>query len=201
MQNKRNTLLYLSEETIEAFKTELAFTGLVHDTLKKLFIVSERNIPKGTNDILGFIYKKCQELEIEMLFLDNLTTSSHYELPPNQQALFCNRIKGMAETLNIPVALFMHTNNVSGRTGQILNETHIRGSKSIGNIAEFFYTIQKLELSDGFFYSFIVVHKHRGQSPDSRLFFFRYDKATRMYQSDKETNYANLKVALKKAVE
>ena len=75
---------------------------------------------------------------------------------------------------------------------EILDETHIRGSKTITNITEFMYVMQPISLNDSLF-QFIRILKHRGQSVKNKFFKLSYNKIAKTIDHDRISDFADFK--------
>jgi GTPase SAR1 family protein len=207
---KRRIFLWLSEESCEDFKDSLAFTDFDKSIFENIRAVSEvdiRNslIKKGIKNAdeeirINFYQKIKNEFLVEkpdIFIFDNVTTSACYnDLQTKEQGDFAGLLKSMCIDFNIPFLLVAHT-SVTNKKKLFIGLEDIRGSKTLSNIAEFFYTVQKKELknptNDIKFLQFARVLKSRNQPVYANVSILKFNSLTRMIDSDYSIDYAQFK--------
>jgi archaellum biogenesis ATPase FlaH len=183
--------IWLSEETVADYRAQLAAGVPSHDRLLKTEAFSELEaIDLG--ELKFFEWIEFHRPDI-MLF-DNITTSKFYmDKRPHEQAAFATKVKNIAKRLNMAVVLVAHTDaNVSDSQKGLININQIRGSKTICNLVEFAYILQRFAVGEGFFPTIRVV-KSRGQNLLHSLYMLKYDERLRSYSSDSALNFEKFK--------
>ena len=159
----RKVLVWLSEESINDFKMELA-RSKYDDQLKlaHVTVVSELELPETVFDTEMYFNELCREHEV--VIYDNITTSQMC-MSKNfqQQSEFFHRIKKTASAANAALIIFAHTKKDAIQKNKILSIEDIRGNSTIVNLAEFCYVMQQFNVNDEVV-STIRILKHRGFS-------------------------------------
>tara|TARA_Y100001937_G_scaffold13127_1_gene17141 strand:+ start:6908 stop:7756 length:849 start_codon:yes stop_codon:yes gene_type:complete len=202
----KTVLLFLSEESTDDFLKEFAETGLRDEKmLQRLHVISALD---GKNISLYELKFMIKEIEPDLFFFDNLTTSDLYaDCTPKEQTRLCNELKNLAKEIMIPFFLIVHTGKeIMDNMTRLIEMNDVRGSKSIVNIAEFFYIAQSFHTSEIQRYSrkevsridpTICIKKHRGENVTERLFYMNYCHKKRIYVSDKELEFSAFKEMFK----
>lgn len=196
----KKVLVWLSEESYDDFTTELYKSGVPEKIYKKILIISEmEDAIFKEEDNKTFFFGWCRENEVEMIFYDNITTSRFYmDRKVIEQAAFCTELKMLASETNKPLIIFSHTDaRVTETIDRLVNMNDIRGSKSIVNLTQFMYIMQRFQLENKF-YSTIRVTKHRGQPVENNIFLLRYHKQSALYPADQIISFDAFKDAYKK---
>lgn len=188
--------IHLTEETRLQYLTELSRSGVSVDIMNRLTISSEQdgNAIRGINDSWEYFKQSITESEAEIVILDNLTTSEMYaDQRPHTQTRFVKRLKEFSQKKNIAMIQLAHTGAEAAiSVSRLINENDIRGSKSTVNNTEFLYILQQFETSLQK-YSTIRIIKHRGQSPQDKLYLLEYSLTGRFYSSDRVLPFEKLK--------
>jgi KaiC/GvpD/RAD55 family RecA-like ATPase len=193
--------VFLTEESEQEFKIDLAKTGLEEAQLDRTFVTSEEdqgNV-RNADDLMRSIHVFMDEVKPDVLILDNITTSAAYQdIPTAAQGAIVKRLKMCARHHNSALLVFAHTNaEASNMKMRLLEPNDVRGSKHIVNHAHFFYCLQQIHcktatgLSNT--YSFVRIHKHRGQVVEMKMFMFKFDREKLVYSSDCFINFDDLK--------
>jgi KaiC/GvpD/RAD55 family RecA-like ATPase len=192
-------LIYLSEESKKSFKYEMAE---IKDSLvnaDKIHLISEID-ESFTNErqLLAYMEMQISEIKPKLFIIDNITTSDFYnDKKASQQADLIKKLKAMFNKTEAACLLVAHTGaNVSDNMGRLINENDIRGSKTIVNLLEFMYILQRFELGSRFFPTLRTV-KHRGQNPDFRLVKLNFDINERRFLSDTAISFKDFKEVYK----
>lgn len=200
-------LLWLSEEKIDTFKTEIAFLRMSHEKFNNLILVSEQD-GAGKGGFIKTIKKLINDFEPDLFVLDNLTTSRFYgSKRPNEQDDILNALKDVISDASIAGLLVCHTSSsVSTNSRKIVNESDVRGTRTVSNISEFFYILQKFRLTQnvptyGNQISTIRVLKHRGQTMVSTIYLLEYFPEQRLLGNDKPVDYERFKTFIDRAVD
>jgi len=176
-------MLVLSEETIQDFQTDINRIPFAGNELDRVFIVSEQDQNFGSFKEYGTeIERKIEELDIDFLIVDNLTTSEFYaEKKSDQQITICRYWKSLAQRLFVPVLLIAHTaKEVTENYRNIISPENIRGSSNIVNIAEFIYVLQPMYVGDER-HLFMRVCKSRGQAVKNTIYSLHWHEKKRVY--------------------
>ena len=181
-------LLHLSEETEIDYKTEIAKLGRVGDALANVDIVSELGYYKKSQCVLTDLEKLIKENEYDIVFLDNITTSATYKEYLQQEAT--QRIlKQIAIDWNIALIVVAHTGKeINSSTNRLINVNDVRGSRSLANLAEFWYTLQNFVESENI-HPTVHLEKHRGYNPGCKFYYLNYNPKYMSYTGDNELNF------------
>lgn len=193
----KNLLLYLSEETIEDLKYELALTDHDFTQGSNLYVVSEFEEKLESEDqVLRCFVEKFKSLNIKTFIYDNITTSRFYnDLTPKEQSMFVAKLKKLTAESSVATVLVAHTNaGISDNCNRLINETDIRGSKSVSNLAQFIYILQRFQTLEQWFPT-IRLCKHRGQNPEDKIYKLSFDPKARLYKHTKAISFLALKEA------
>lgn len=193
--------VWLSEESRLEFLTELYRTGYSDKTkLARVFVTSEldRNIT-GHKNALESLEQFVEENKLDLLLLDNLTTSQIYmDLNPKQQSDAAMNVKKICSSRRVPLLNFMHTSaDVNDNLSRLINPNDVRGSKTIVNLTQFLYIMQTFVI-DGHKYQTLRISKHRGQDPEHVMYRLTWVKRARLYCQDSPINFKDFKEAYKK---
>ena len=205
----KKVLVWLSEETEEDFLIEflLAATHMEKEDLfcltDKLIIHSEMAWPEYFKR--GEIQKKKDYMtetflrdDIAIIFYDNLTTSEFYcDIHPSEQSTFVWQVKELISRTQKPFVCVAHTaSEISENTPRFISMTDIRGSKTITNLVQFFYILQRFSIEDSF-YPTLRILKHRGQTVKDTMYFLNYDSNRNLYTKDKKIDFTAIKEAFR----
>lgn len=176
-------LVYLSEETDDEFLTEFHRVDYPEKNLKRLFLFSDLSEPtKSVKEFFDRLYKLITENDIDILFLDNITTLMLYDsLSPKEQTIFAGNLKKLAQECDIPIILVGHTGkSVKSNAKDLYDQEDMRGSNMPIMQAQFTYTLHMFH-SGNRKISFLKQWKSRNQ--DHYIGFYRlvYDSETRTY--------------------
>lgn len=197
---KRKAILVLSEETVDDFLREIAKIGAVSDKWKNLLVVEESQLT-GNGDVLDFLQNLSELIErenISIVFYDNITTSDHYmDQPVSRQSVFCKDIKQIAIHYNIPMVLVAHTKSeIKENHNAIISMEDVRGTKSLTNLAEFFYIIQALQVKREVL-QFLRVAKCRGYDRSPIFYRLKYDRKMSAFTEFQEKDFEAFKLVFK----
>ena len=199
----KKLMVFLSEETTDDFIREIAVSKYRDKKgLDRLIVHSsfDRKKPTTLKEMVFLI----KEVNPDIFFFDNITTAAFYEeASVKNQGQMVYILKDLAKELNIPFYIVVHTGaTVTDNMRRLVEMNDIRGSKQIVNMAEFFYIAQTFhtESYDGLLRKkipqirpMIFIKKHRGQDCESRIFYLNYDKEKRIYSSDREMEFSEVK--------
>lgn len=179
--------LWLSEETVDEFVTELSYSHGAEIIMPKLRIYSEKTMAiqlysQGVpfRDHEKIISQKFGEVinSSKFFFFDNITTSIVYDgKHPNIQAEIGRRFSVIAAKNRIPLVLFAHTGEL--KKG-LMSSDDIRGSRDVANKAQFLYLVQQFDIGERKF-STLRIDKSRTKTPSHSMFQLWYDVNSKMY--------------------
>jgi len=186
----KKILLWLTEESKSDFLTEFAATVPPHEVLSNIRIVSEMDTTHSDSEILATIEQTIDYYKVDMIIIDNITTSRFYgDKATADQFKMSMWYKGLLKKTT--VFLIAHTNG-NDYNNRLLDETDIRGSKSITNLAEFLYILQPMYVGDKL-YQFINIKKHRGQNIGGRFFRMFYSDELKSFDRDVQVSFEGVK--------
>jgi len=149
LYSDHNILLYLSEEEAQKYLMEInsnvrQIYGADHERatkiLDKLKVVSELDL-KITNedqwlrDIKFIIEEEC----IDIIVLDNFTTSFLGELFVSKQSQILRNLKKLAAKQDVPILIFFHT--AKGAAQKLFGGDDVRGSATAVNLGSYNYIL------------------------------------------------------------
>lgn len=132
-------------------------------------------------------FSKC-----DLFVLDNITTASFYEdRKPDEQASIALKLRKLAYTLKIPIVIVAHV----GSTYQfgLIDQHHIRGSKAINSLSEYYYIIHKFTCND-VPKSILRVVKHRDYDIEQYFFNLKYEPIFRCFAYDEPMSFEEFKI-------
>ncbi|MDH3324047.1 MAG: hypothetical protein OEL89_00250 [Candidatus Peregrinibacteria bacterium] len=189
-------LIWLSEESIDDFKTDLAIADVRSDKLKNVFIVSEQDFDFNTpKKVLDSMENFIKELDVDIVFFDNITTSECYLYENGRyEAESSKRVKKIAKRANIAMIIIAHADSLSSKNRSVLMESsNIRGNKTMSNLAEYFYILQ-YSMINNVRVTFLRLTKHR-PNKNVENYFFRlfYNPKTGIFDSDSIISFEEMK--------
>jgi len=132
--------------------------------------------------------------ESDIVFFDNLTTSSFYEGSYNEQVYFLRKLKGLVKKYKKPLVVFAHTDSKAKEGAKALIEQNdIRGPKTICNLSEFVYILQQFHVGSEIKSTLRIV-KNRGQEVETKVFFLNYDKKSSTYNDAVKLPFSQFKM-------
>lgn len=192
--NRGKCLCWLSEESTDDFKTQLAYTGYHSDRLKELFLFSELETPQKSE--VRYLIELILSGKFELIFLDNITTSKLYAgLEPTKQQQVILDIKAACAKTDTAIFIVAHTSTeITANINRLITMNDVRGSRAIVNLAEFWYTLQNFQCGRSIFPT-IKQEKSRGQDTDCKLYFLQYIPRAKIYAQDKQLDFEDFKHA------
>lgn len=185
-----NLSLWLSEETITDYKRQLSASIPSHDVLLNTQAMSELDAEYSQMAFFEWLefYKP------DVFIFDNITTSRFYmDRRVDEQGAFARKLKAVVKKIDCAAILIAHTSaEVNDNIERFININDIRGSKSISNLTEFAYVLQRYEVGTSF-YPTIRVVKHRSQDLVHGLYMLNYDKNLRAFTGDSPIQFEKLK--------
>lgn len=187
----KKILLWLTEETRDEFITEFASTVPEHEVLSNLRIVSEMNTSYDLEEIKNTIEQSIDLHEIDLLIIDNITTSKFYlDKTTREQSEVASWYKWLST--KTATLLIAHSNG-NEFNNRLLDENDIRGSKTITNIAQFLYVIQPIRIGSKLV-QYVNIIKHRGINlRKGRFFKLHYEPELKAFDYDEVVNFEDVK--------
>jgi hypothetical protein len=185
--------LILSEEERDEFLTELyRCSPKKPETFKFLKIISEQE--SNVSDPIGKLAEAASVYTPYVVYYDNITTSKTYEnRRPEEQFGTATMLKTYAKAFQVPLVLVAHTRSeISENITRLISAEDIRGNKSIVNLAEFAYVLQRFHTPGAIFPTLRIV-KHRGQDPSEKMFYLEFNKERRIISGDKSIPFHEFK--------
>lgn len=191
----KKVLLWLTEETKKEFMIEFSETVPVCDRLNNLTLVSEMQFSDiNENNCRESFEEIVDQYSFDILIVDNITTSVMYmDKTISTQSEVAQWYKSLTKKFAVFLIAHTNTNNYNDR---LLDETDIRGSKTITNISEFLYILQPISVGD-VLRQFILIKKHRGQIVENKFYSLNYNKHIKAIESDNIANFEKLKEVFK----
>jgi len=190
-KNDAQVSVWLSEESTADYKSQVAYGLPSHDRLLKTQLMSELE----TQRVSELLFREWLDMfRPDVLIFDNITTSQLYnDKTAKEQAAFVMLIKKLTVEYNMATLLVAHTDAKATDTmGRLINLNDVRGSKSIANLVEFAYVLQRFEIGTNYFSS-LRVEKHRSQELKHKLFSLNYNKELRSFVNDLPIQFEKFK--------
>lgn len=180
---EHHAMVALSEETSEDFMVDFNRIPFKSDEPDRVLVLSEQDENfKSFREYGKHIEFQIEEAGIDLLVVDNLTTSEFYsEKKPDQQMVISKFWKSLAQRMDIPVILIAHTSaEVTENYKSLIVPEHIRGSKNVINLAEFVYVLQPINMGSSRSL-YLRVCKDRGQDVKDKIYRACYHESKRVY--------------------
>lgn len=187
--------VWLSEEKMEALQVALYTQGISEATANRIFVFSEKDeINLEAEDVWEYVKKDISKANPDCVFFDNITTSRIYiDKKPNEQSKTARDLQQHFSNMGVPFVVVAHTSaDVYDNGGILITENHIRGCKSISNLAEFFYIMQRFNVN-GFFAPTITIRKHRDYVIKEPMFYLNFDIEKKIYVDDRQIDFEKFK--------
>ncbi len=187
--------VWLSEETKDAYKTELTwFQGNKGFDRINLFSEKDYGVFRGTSEILSKMESFIDDLGLNFLVVDNITTSQAYNGSDYKtQVKFGYELNRLANRKGIPILLVAHTKGtITENYDGIIEMEHMEGAKIYTKLVEFCYILQGFHLSDRRVNT-LRITKHRGQEIPSRLYKLTYEPKYRIFVGDNILTFSDFK--------
>jgi hypothetical protein len=129
--------------------------------------------------------------ECDILFLDNISTSRLYgaETPLWDQAKTVTALKRLSQDLDIAIVCVIHASSkVSDNMGRLFTTEDVRGSRTIGIEASYFYSLQKFTRNNEIFTTLRTL-KFREHDNAGGTYLLKYDPRFSVYTGDMEIDF------------
>lgn len=180
-ERKRTMLVLLSEETVDTFRTQLSYGVAEHERMFDIKVISEFEVAMSQQ----YLEEILAQHQPDVFLYDNLTTSKMYEgKRPHDQTEFCWWLKNLASNMKMATILVSHTTaEINDSINRLITTSDVRGSKTLGNISEFFYILQTFQ-SGSTRFPCLNIAKARGQEVHDRFYYLVYEKMFRQFTRD-----------------
>lgn len=198
----QKVLMYLTEETGQKFKYDIAQTGLLEHgaALKKKFdLVSETDCTaqelKGS---LKFLLEQISSGEYGIVFLDNLTTARFYTTANySNQVSYCDQLKAAAIKGNTALVIVGHTGkSVNGGSKNLIDPQDVRGQSLISNISEYIYSLQNF-YANGCRTTLFNIIKNRDGNVKYKYWQLFYNQEMKIYSESRAVDFSVVKELFK----
>tara|TARA_Y100001963_G_C6791397_1_gene455600 strand:- start:5668 stop:6513 length:846 start_codon:yes stop_codon:yes gene_type:complete len=206
----KKVLVWLSEETENDFLIEFSMALKTLDQkdaeilFKKLLIHSEMSFSKhfkneGMATKFNYFVDAINKEDVEICFFDNITTSEFYmDQPIETQSYFVKQLKEKTGECKKPLVLVAHTGaEVTENSHRLINMNDIRGCKSIINVVQYCYILQRFCINE-FYFPTLRICKHRGQTVENKMYYIEYDKEKNLYFRDRHIDFLEMKENFKR---
>lgn len=195
---KHKVLLYSSEESVEQLKDMFALRRTPNDVLKNLELLHEDEVFEGKTkrdpqDLIHALKVRIFNTKADIVFFDNLTTSSYYDGQPYAQQI--ELLDGLAlvmKKFSVPLVIVAHTKKgIKDDQQSLVTPDDIRGPAYLVNKAEFLYVYQKFVL-DTIMASQIGtvrIKKARGSRTIENIYDLAYSSERLEYSCDSKLDF------------
>ena len=185
---KHKVYLWLTEESIKDLNLAIARGAFTDVMLKNLTVDSEESDelkPIKGKQLLNYLESRIFETKPHVVLIDNISTSSFYmNERPDAQGEIAKRLKSIGQSSGAAMVLVSHTDGTLNETNQnLISENNVRGGKTISNLTEFMFAIQRLKVKEDVL-TFVRILKCRSHSIENRIFQMSYEKNTGLYGKD-----------------
>lgn len=198
---KHRVMLWLSEESIKDINLVIARGVFTPMMLKNLSVFSEQDGDyknMEAQELFDALCAKVEETKPHILLLDNLSTSSFYMGQRIQmQNKVAKKLKELALRTKAAILCIAHTAaHVSEYNQSLISETDIRDSKTVTNLAEFMFALQRIRVGDES-YSFIRILKSRHTAVTNAFYQLEFNPKTFLVEKDEPVSWADFNSAYK----
>lgn len=196
--------IWMSEETTADFETEFfraipaipkitefinMFSEIENDCTVKYHGSGKSWLQIFENEII--------DIRPEVVILDNITTSALYAGSFAQQEKNIIKLKEITAKYNFALVIFAHTGGkVTEGIDRLIDMDDVRGGKTLVNLSNFFYIMQRFKLGPSEFFPTLRIVKHRGQElKQGDIFYLDYIPNRRNYKSRKSLPFADFNEA------
>lgn len=207
IQMKR-VLTVLSEESVSTYRFELQRAAKRYGNIinrdyelimENIFFTSLLGIRfKNLDDFLFRLNKILEELNPDVIYFDNFTTSFICSLPFSFQSVAINAFKEFAVKRDIPFILILHTVKGTDIYKRFIEGDDVRADATSVNFGSYNYIIStyfRLKKPR----SFIYIDKARYHSNmNKRIFELDYDRDSGLFLSDRVSDLSEVSSCMKK---
>lgn len=185
--------IWYSEEGENDFEVQFAKTSLA----ESFFLKKEINFYSEI-DSWESKEKDFQKLELlfqqsDIIFFDNITTSSFYDGSYQEQIRFVKRLKSLVKKYEKPLVIFAHTDGkIKEGHKTLIEQNDIRGPKTVCNQSEFVYILQQFHTGAEIASTLRIV-KHREQEVKNKIYSLIYDPKASVYGASTRLLFSQFK--------
>lgn len=196
-----NVGYYMTEESEEDLRTLYSYKqDLRQDDFNRLRVLEERKVERDRNDYLGWIDDLrlwIIQNSMQVVFLDNLTTSEFYDGRIDNANNIINRLIDLIKETNVALFVVAHTGKNVIHT-KIYTTEDLRGHNALALKSHYFYVIHRvrhefppdLQISNkeyNFDRCYVVVKKSRNHPYEtSKAYCLKFDIGTLEYHGTDE---------------
>jgi len=187
---KMKVLVWLSEETKADFEQQFFKTPKMGKNFDHLLVGQE------PGDLMATLKT---HPDINVLIYDNITTSRHYSGTNfNDQERFVRDLKNYFQKTGIAGIVVAHTGSqIKTNQKKLIEIEDIRGGRSIANLSEFAYILQRWIVDTRMTANCLRIAKHRGYALTDVVYKFGLDRENLIYSRFVSVDYLELKNILK----
>lgn len=196
---QKPTYCFLSEEQVKFYVQPLQHalrsrgfeTRLVNKALKNILFDCQYKMSKQEKDLDAYIYFLEETIKanlIEMIIIDNMTTSFMGRLRIDDQARAVEMLKEVAVKFNVAIFLVIHTAKGTSIYDRIVTGEDVRGNASTTNIGSYNYIISTFFRLDEPL-TFLSVDKARYHSKSNKqMYQLFYDLKMGIFTKDEKSS-------------
>jgi len=178
----QGVFLYLTEETKHSFRTAMAYDDHGMD-LTNLEVYSEQDSEASAEKLL-FMLDEAAKSGTRFLIMDNITTCEFYnDRSYDKQSWLVKELKKNLQRNHISCLCIAHTATGAQASSKLIDGDDIRGNRSISNLAEYLYALQKFEKGKQIGQAIRLI-KHRNHQPNENIFLLKFNKITKLFNQD-----------------
>lgn len=204
---KNDAMIYLTEETPDRYELKLSEKCESAEYLSpNLHFLHEQEVIRDMKSdnyrgFLKFIEGGVAESNAKMLLIDNLTTSAFYDGKIENNIPILSGLRNIAGHYKIPIIVVVHTKKGVNEVAKGLMEPDdVRGSASIANTSDYFYTFYRIGCTIGtgtkVWNTFIYVNKSRDHDTQGNFYRLKYEYG-RGYVFDEQISFNGFKQLMK----
>lgn len=185
--------VYLSEESKDDLRASLSV--LEGCDFSRAEVVSELD---GGPEVFRDFVERIFAGQYDLVIIDNLTTMNSYnDQKPERQYQVVQFLKKLAVDAGVAIIIVCHTDGKTQDNGnRLLSEIDLRGSKSLVNLTQFLYVMQRFKINENFFPT-ITIRKYRGHVIEHSLFLLKFNKKTMLFDADVSLPFEEFKKIFK----
>jgi len=188
--------LWLSEESIQDFKEAVVDLNLPQRADICLELEAEIDL-KSKKEIKEKLITFMDRHQPALFIIDNITTSACYEgADLNEAITILQDLKRAAHRNNTALIVVAHSRaDIGEYNGRIIEPNDVRGTKSIVNLAQFYYVLQNFKINSHI-YPTLRISKHRGYDRETIKNIFwtsDYNTKTKTFDQTWFINWAEFK--------
>lgn len=199
-QNLNLGFVFSEEETVDLVKELKDAVGSNMPFLDRSYAHEELSSDiKTIHQNLEMIKKLVIENDISLLIYDNLTTSRFYMgARPDEQVKYVMALKQLAKEHSVAILIVAHTQaGINDNGGRLIDPQDIRGNKSVSNLTEFLYILQRFQVEEDF-HPYLMIKKNRGYVLENSIFYLIFDKERKAYTGFNPVTFKSFKEIFKK---